>query len=439
MPYNTFVRTFKISVFVLLGLLLGIMLFYAIEHDGLPYVISVVVFMIIVYLIVVIVRQRKVIGSMEDLQRTSDVGFVFDTFQNLVGKMKEDEKELEKSKTFAEEKAGTIEAYNENILQSVPSGVVSINNSLKIKSMNQAAARILGTNAEEVIGRNFGEVMREPFVKLAKEGDPVLRGEYQYVTPDKRHIWIGITTSELKNKEDEKIGLIFVFTDLTDIKNLQAQIELKQRLSQLGEMSTGISHELRNSMSVISGYAKLLAKKTDASVKPTVDAISSEIINMDKIISELLAFAKPTVLTLEQTDLNIMIALLVKSVSEENDAVKISFDSTGDVLVNADEVLLRQAFLNLLKNAAEAMPDGGKMDIAIERIDNKVQIQVADTGEGVPKEVLQKIFLPFFTTKEEGVGLGLALVHKIIVSHGGSIKVESTEGKGTLFIILLPV
>ncbi len=439
MPYNSFVRTFKISVFVMLGLLLGIMFFYAIEHDGLQYVISVVVFMTIAVLIGVIVRQKRVIGSMEDIQRTSDVGFVFDTFQNLVGKMKEDEKELEKSKTSAEEKADTIEAYNENILQSVPSGVVSIDNSLKITSINQAAGRILGIKAEVALGRHFGEVMRGPFVMLSKDGELVSRGEYQYVTLDNRHIWIGITTSELKNTVDEKIGLIFVFTDLTDMKNLQAQIEMKQRLSQLGEMSAGISHELRNSMSVISGYAKLLAKKTDPSVKPTVEAISLEIINMDKIISELLAFAKPTVLTLEHTDLNSMIAELVKSVSDKHNNVRITFNTSGDVFMKADIVLLRQAFINLLNNAVEAMTDGGSLDISIERIDNKVQLQVVDTGEGIPPEILQKIFLPFFTTKDEGVGLGLALVHKIIISHGGSIVVESKEGEGTLFRILLPV
>ncbi len=433
-----YIRAIKILFFSSIGLIGGSMLFYALDNDAIQYVIGSFVLVIIAVFAGVIVKQKKMIGEMESRINRTEVGFVVDAFQGVVGKLKEDEKELEKSKTFAEEKARTIEAYNENILQSVPSGVISVDNSLKIKSINQAAEHILAVNPEEIIDKDFGEVISGPFVELIQKGELISRGEYRYITPDKKHVWLGITTSELRNTAGEKIGLILVFSDLTDIKNLQTQVELKQRLSQLGEMSAGISHELRNCMSVISGYAKLLGKKADPALKPTVDAISSEIINMNNIISELLAFAKPTVPGLESTNMNKMIEEIVKSVASENESIKISMNFNGSVSLKADEVLLRQALLNLVNNAIDAMPDSGSLEINLDSFHDKAQIRIADTGHGIPQDILKKIFLPFYTTKTERVGLGLALVQKIIVSHGGSIEVESEEGKGTSFTILLP-
>lgn len=439
---RSFIRALVISLFVVLGLMIGIILVPALEGNDSRYILVAGGLLIIaaaaICIRIYIVRQKRMLGTKVEGKEGSEVGFVVDTFHDLVAKLKEKEKELERLKAFAEEKAGRMEAYNENILQSVPSGVVSVDNSLKIKSINQAAERILGVDSKEIIERNFNEVFNEPLTALIKDNRTVSRVEYQYVTSDRRHIWLGITTSQLKNAACEKIGLIFVFTDLTDIKALQAEVDLKQRLSQLGEMSAGISHELRNSMSVISGYAKLLGKKADTSMMSTVDAISAEIDNMNKIISELLAFAKPTVLNTEQVDLNRLVEETAASVTGSSSAVKVSINSDETVSINADKVLLRQALTNLFVNAAEAMPGGGGLEIELNRVRNKAEIRIRDTGHGIPEDIRQKIFLPFFTTKDEGIGFGLALVQKIIVSHGGSIEVESKDGEGTTFRVTLP-
>jgi two-component system sensor histidine kinase AtoS len=439
---RSFIRALVISLFVVLGLMIGIILVPALEGNDIKYILGAGGLLIIaaaaICIRIYMVRQKRMLGTKEKAKEGSEVGFVVDTFHDLVAKLKENEKELERLKAFAEEKAGRMEAYNENILQSVPSGVVSVDNSLKIKSVNQAAERILGVDSREIIKRNFNEVFNEPLTALIKDNRTVSRVEYQYVTSDRRHIWLGITTSQLKNAEGEKIGLIFVFTDLTDIKALQAEVELKQRLSQLGEMSAGISHELRNSMSVISGYAKLLGKKADTSMMSTVDAISAEIDNMNKIISELLAFAKPTVLNTERVDLNRLVEETAASVTGNSNALKVSMNLHETVSINADKVLLRQALTNLFVNAAEAMPGGGSLEIELSRARNKAEIRIRDTGNGIPEDIRQKIFLPFFTTKDEGTGFGLALVQKIIVSHGGSIEVESKDGEGTTFRITLP-
>ena len=439
---RSFIRSLVIFSFVILGLMIGIILVPALEGNDIKYILGAGGLLIIaaaaICIRIYIVRQKRMLGTKEEAKEGSEVGFVVDTFHDLVAKLKENEKELERLKAFAEEKAGRMEAYNENILQSVPSGVVSLDNSLKIKSINQAAERMLGVDSKEIIERNFNEVFNGPLTALIKDNRTVSRVEYQYVTSDRRHIWLGITTSQLKNAAGEKIGLIFVFTDLTDIKALQAEVELKQRLSQLGEMSAGISHELRNSMSVISGYAKLLGKKADTSMMSTVDAISAEIDNMNKIISELLAFAKPTVLNTEQVDLNRLVEETAASVTGNSDAVKVLMNLHKPESINGDEVLLRQALTNLFVNAVEAMPGGGSLEIELNRVRNKAEIRIRDTGNGIPEDIRHKIFLPFFTTKDEGTGFGLALVQKIIVSHGGNIEVESKDGEGTTFRVTLP-
>ncbi|GBE32257.1 sporulation kinase E [bacterium BMS3Bbin05] len=442
MQSNFFIRSLIISWLVFLGLLLGVLLVSTPEGRSIQYVLGggalLITLVFIVLIRMYILKQRETLKTAGESKEGSEVGFVVDTFHDLVARLKEKEKELEKLKAFAEEKAVRMEAYNENILQSVPSGVISVDNSTRIRSINQAAEMILGIDAKEVIGRKFDEVFREPLTTLLGEDKTVSRAEYPYATNDRRHIWVGITTSQLKNSSGDKIGIIFIFTDLTDIKALQSQVDLKQRLSQLGEMSAGISHELRNSMSVISGYAKLLSKKVEASNKTTVDAIQSEINIMDRIISELLAFAKPSFLNMEDVVINELLKETVASAVGGNESVKVALNPAAPLCIKADGVLLRQAFTNLFANAVDAMPDGGNIEVELSFLNRKAEICIKDSGCGIPEDIKQKIFLPFYTTKQKGTGLGLALVHKIIVSHGGSIEVAGKEGEGAMFRIILP-
>ena len=172
---------------------------------------------------------------------------------------------------------------------------------------------------------------------------------------------------------------------------------------------------------------------------PAVSSILSEITDMDRIISELLNFARPTVLNTLVIDLNKLINETSSSVAGNNESVRLSLKNDGELLINADEVLMRQALNNLFMNAVESMPDGGDLEIDSRPAGEMAVLLIKDTGEGVPEGLRDKIFLPFYTTKEKGVGLGLALVQKIIISHGGSIDVQSREGEGTTFIINLPI
>ncbi|MDH5202544.1 MAG: ATP-binding protein [Nitrospirota bacterium] len=371
----------------------------------------------------------------------SQVHFVVDTFHELVSKLKEKENELEVMRQKAEDRAMIIEGYNENILQSVPSGVMSFDEEMRITKVNIAAEKILDIKGEIIIGKYHTDVFNKPITDLLDERKVIERGEINYTTQSGKKIWLGLTLSPLKDREGRRIGQILIFTDLTHLKAFEAQMELRARLSSLGEISAGIAHEMRNPMGVIAGYTKLLTKKVDSSLKHTVDAISKEISVMDRIISDFLSFAKPTELMISDLDLKMIIENCVSVIAGERKDIHARLDIERLPLLKGDEVLLRQAFTNLIQNAVEAMPAGGELAIkafpSISPEGNFIEMMMTDTGHGIAENIIDKVFFPFFTTKEKGTGLGLAIVHKIIVSHGGNIFVESSE-KGTTFRIKLP-
>jgi two-component system sensor histidine kinase PilS (NtrC family) len=395
--------------------------------------------LILVFVSVYIVRvafsfQKK--KRAEKDKNTSEVGFVVDTFHDLVTKLKEKERELEALRKLAEEKASSIEIYNEDILQSVPSGVVSFDNDLRITKMNSSAEKILELTEYDSVGQRYDRIFGGPIADIVGRKTAVERAEARYATRTGKSLWLGLNLSLLKDSSGMGIGHILVFTDLTELKAFQSQMELRDRLSTLGEMSGGIAHELRNPMAVISGYTKILSKKVDASLLPAVDAISREVDVMDRIITDFLSFARPTELVISDVDLDELIRNCIRSIEGSAGGIEISCDTEGLPLIKGDEVLLRQSIFNLLRNAIESMPEGGELKV-FSSPGNGLTLSVSDTGHGIPGNIRDKIFLPFFTTKEHGTGLGLPIVHKVVGSHGGTILVDSSE-KGTTFKITFP-
>jgi PAS domain S-box-containing protein len=366
-------------------------------------------------------------------ERTSEVGFVVDTFHGLVAKLKDKEKELQALRTKAEERAGAIESYNEDILQSVPSGVISMDESWKIVKANAAAGRILGLKADELQDRDFKEVF--PDEKMQSHDK---RGESQYVTSSGKRLWLGYSLSPLLDAGGRDIGQLFVFTDLTGLKALEGQAELRQRLSSLGEMSAGIAHELKNSMGVIAGYMKLLSRNADPALMETVETVSSEVKVMDRIITDFQGFTRSWELDLSDVKVRDMIETAAQGATAKSGDIEVSADIPGELTIQGDEVLLRQAFANLIRNAAEAMGDGGRVTVSAEASGDNVTVSVSDTGHGIGEDIREKIFLPFFTTKEKGTGLGLAIVHRTVIDHSGDIELQSDD-KGTTVRITLPV
>lgn len=366
------------------------------------------------------------------------VGFVVDTFHTLVSRLKEKERELEMLKKNAEEKASTIEIYNENIFQSVPSGVISFDRESRITRINSTAAKILGLKESNIAGRRHNEILNSPITDIIESKKTVERAEISYTTQTSKRIWLGLTISPLKDSSNNIIGQILVFTDLTELKAFQSQMELRERLSSLGEMSAGIAHELRNPMAVISGYTKILSKKVDNSLMSAINSISREVAVMDRIITDFLSFARPTELIPYDVDLDELAASCIKAIKDWNKKGNISIRADKLPVIKGDEIQMRQLFSNLFQNAVEAMPDGGSLNISVSTGDFLV-ISISDTGHGIPDNIRDKIFLPFYTTKERGTGLGLSIAHKVVVSHGGIIQVDvGIRDKGTTFILKFP-
>jgi PAS domain S-box-containing protein len=389
-------------------------------------------------------------GTME-----RDRTVVIEAFHDVVQRLRENEQELQRLRSEAEARAQKIESYNENILRSVASGVITFNQDAVVTTFNEAAARILRMESDKVIGRTCAEVFgstSKVAVLLDRShrfGIAITREQFELEQPQGRRIWVGVSTSLLKDRGDRLIGTTFVFTDLTEVKALQAQVELRERMTVLGEMSAGIAHEFRNFMGTILGAAKLIARQAppDACMQENVDTILHVISDMNHLITQFLNFSKTMELNLKPVELEPWLKRVVDQVlgqtSEGLPEVRIAA-SPHLPPVPMDEVLMRQALGNLVQNAVESMPKGGSLLVNAELLPfvgrkREVELQVADTGHGIPSDRLEKIFLPFYTTKPKGTGLGLALVHKIILLHNGRIQVESREGVGTTFRVRLPI
>ncbi|MBN4054400.1 PAS domain-containing protein [Nitrospira defluvii] len=377
--------------------------------------------------------------------------FIINTFQGLIQELKEKEEELEGLRKAAEERAIRVESYNDNILQSVPSGVLTVNREKIITTFNHAAETILGLPEKTVLNRSYEAVFgkNQKMVRLLaetleKETD-LLRQECEINRSAEKKIWLGLNTSLLRDRDERIIGATLVFTDLTEKKMLEEQVALKKRLEMMGEMSAWIAHEFRNYMSTILGYARLLGKKLeeDDPRKAMIQSVTDELAAMERLITELLSYSKKREIRAEPMVLASLIDEIVKQFSEKESNACICFTTSyeeGLPDVELDPILMRQVFSNLIQNGIESINGEGVIHInAFSRTARRIQIEVTDTGPGISEEHFDKVLLPFFTTKEKGTGLGLALVHKIVLSHNGHITVDSLQGKGTTFIIVLPV
>jgi two-component system, NtrC family, sensor kinase len=222
-----------------------------------------------------------------------------------------------------------------------------------------------------------------------------------------------------------------------EMKSLREQLIIKERLANLGELSAGIAHELRNPMAVIMGYSKLLLKSLDETDprRGTVQSIIVEIDTMNGVMDELLKFSKSEAVNKTRVDLARMID---RAVRESIRPEAVHFVSAGGITVDCDETLFRQAIKNLLNNALEA-GDNATVDIreGFQSGQKGVFVEITDNGCGISQEEIKKIFSPFYSTKKSGLGIGLSLVQKIALAHGTTAEVSSVEGKGSTFRLFL--
>jgi len=392
--------------------------------------IALLLLMVLYGLFTMFMRLRKMSTNEED---RSNVGFVVDTFHTLMTQLKEKEAELQHLRTQAEERAGIMEDHNENILQSVPSGVVSLDTEWRIVKVNAAAKRILQLRENDLLGSDGRQMLKDFF-----DGSDEKRDRLIYRTRAGRRLWLDYSITPLVDSHGREIGHLLVFTDMTELRTLESQSALRERLSSLGEMAAGIAHELRNPMGVITGYMRLLKKKVDPSQQDTVDAVTREVGDMERIISDFLSFARPGEPNFADITIRSLVEDCARGALAGRDNIETNINIPESLFTRADETQLRQVFTNLIQNAADAQENGGNIDITASEVEGAAVIRVSDKGPGIDESVRARIFQPFFTTKEKGTGLGLALVHRIVTAHGGTVEVHNPPEGGSVFVLILP-
>jgi two-component system sensor kinase FixL len=340
---------------------------------------------------------------------------------------------------------GAIENTNE--------GFVTIDKDHRVIIFNKAAEKIFGYSREEVIGKDLAIVLgpdcseghKKAVSRFLETKKAKLIGhetEFMARRKDGERFPLSISFS-LSELEDE-IYFTGLVRDLTETKALEEQIARSERLAALGQLVAEITHEIKNPLIMIGGFAKQLSRKApDPKSREKLDIISEEVQRLEALIRELSQIYRPQVLNFEGLDINGLLAHIYSLFREA--CAKANIDLRLEVpekplIVKADSDKLQQVFLNLVKNAVEAMEQGGELLIRAEADGNKAIISVADNGPGIKGEDQEKIFTPFFTTKRRGTGLGLSVSKKIIDDHpGGVLKLDSQPGKGTTMRVILPL
>jgi len=348
------------------------------------------------------------------------------------------------------------------LLGHLPSGVVFFDAHGTVLAANPAARAALGF--EQPLGLAAADLLRDaelyepagerlgPAAELVAEALEtrriLQRKNLHYTTPDGHGRRLGVTLFPLRSQDAHSAtaaGLICLLTDLTVIHALEEELHRRQNLSSLGEMAAGIAHEFKNGLATISGYGQMLRDSPDPAVRAKVGKILDQVSLLNSMASEFLTFARPLPIIFERVDLRALVVQCAEDLRAQTSAQQqpVVVILEGEFpAVTGDATLLASAIMNLLRNAVEAILEGGRPGVVrirgAGRVGDEVRVLLMDDGPGVEAAVADKIFIPFFTTKTSGAGLGLAMVHKIITAHRGSVLLADAAPGHTIFEIRLP-
>ncbi len=341
------------------------------------------------------------------------------------------------------------------IIQSVDTGIMTIDLQGRIKSFNRAAEVISGFAFAEIENRNVVEIfpgfaqMREILNGEDKRGSAKNRYHMDFVNKENQISILGYSVSTLKDNKEKIIGDIVIFQDLTSIIKMEEALERSRKLAIIGEMAAGLAHEMRNPLASISGSIQILNK--DLELGATDERLMRIILRgkdqLESIIKDFLLLARPAPGNKENIFIKEIIDDVVESihfVPDWNDGIKVFLSLSDNLTVHANKTEMKEVMWNLILNAVQAMPDGGLLSLETRKklsgdnTDEYLEILVSDTGCGIDETYLNQIFEPFFTTKERGTGLGLAIVNRIVEGYTGTIKIESEIERGTTCTISLP-
>jgi len=380
-------------------------------------------------------------------------------------------KNLELEKKINESE--NIKNFLNNILDNVHTGVLVVDLSGNITLFNKAAELITGYDKENVINQSYKKVFytnsnqdSKSAIYTLSTGKESFKRQKQINTNGHEIKNIEFSTSIIHNTIGQTEGVVETFTDVSEIKKLQDRILHIETLAALGEMSANVAHEIRNPLAAISGFTGLLDRQipVDDPKKKLIKPITEGVNRLNNIVSNLLTLTRPQKLNINPCNIHHTLQDIVEfykmGISDQNKKVKfnLKFDQQ-EAIIKCDIQLIQQVLTNIIKNAWEAIEEKGTINISTKvnilepvsdvlddeekkeliRLFSDLEIYIEDSGSGIDEENLQKIFNPFFSTKNEGNGLGLAICKKLIQLHKGDIHVFSKKNKGTRFIINLPL
>ena len=337
-----------------------------------------------------------------------------------------------------------LDLLHKSIIESVDSGILTIDLNGNIKSFNKGAEKITGFLRFEIINKKLDDVFPVLSSILNKENQWKQGGRFEVVGSGKI---LGCSVTPLVDSNRKKVGNTLIFQNLTVIKEMERKIERNKRLAFVGEMAAGLAHEIRNPLASISGPIQMLSKnlRLDETDKKLMQIILRGKDRLDGFVKDflLLARSKPS----ERRDINVEVIIddLLESLRfspEWREDIEVIKNLCNQTSIYGNKAEIRQVIWNMISNAVQAMPEGGKLKIATREVFNDtkeyLEIRISDNGCGIEEKNQDKVFEPFYTTKKNGTGLGLAIVNRIVENHMGKIKIKSKPGKGTDCIVLLP-
>ncbi|MBI3670109.1 MAG: PAS domain S-box protein [Acidobacteria bacterium] len=352
-----------------------------------------------------------------------------------------------------EQKAAQIERlkdFSENIVESLNVGVLAVDLDGRIESWNTQLEQMIGVPRHEAVGRKLEEVLPADLVAEvgARAGDEHVSSIYKFHLRNQagHALVVNVSIAPLVGKVCERIGRLILLDDITQRVRLEEQLVQTEKLTSLGLLAAGVAHEVNTPLAVISNYIQMLAKQLpgDDPRHKIIEKIVKQTFRASEIVNNLLNFSRTGAAEFTEVDLNAVVEETLTLVSHPFRTARVnvikSFQEHLPPVLGSNN-RLQQVFLNLFMNARDAMPSGGMLEVRTATQNGYVEVEVTDTGTGIPRENLIRIFDPFFTTKSSGrgTGLGLSVSYGIIKEHAGKIDVRSTPGKGTSFRLEFPV
>jgi two-component system sensor histidine kinase HydH len=338
-------------------------------------------------------------------------------------------------------------AYADEIVTHLPVGLIATDPSGKIAFFNSAAERITGLDLAQLRGKSANDSLPGNLCGLQEaleRGETILEEEMACQTPEGAEIPVSVSAVRIVNADDEHVGEVLILRDLGEVRRLQDEVRRQEKLAAIGGLAAGVAHEIRNPLSSIKALATFFAGQFDpgSEGREAADVMAQEVDRLNRAITELLEFARPTDVKLKKTDMKFLVERSLQLVRQDAADRDVRVETIiGEDLCPAwvDPDRFSQCLLNLHLNAIEAMEKGGTLTVGCRTIRGRhLEITVADTGPGIAPEHRKQIFDPYFTTKPKGTGLGLAIVHKIVEAHEGRLLLESSAGRGSCFTLRLP-